>query len=269
FCFFFDNFDYFSEEVEAIRNLPKELSGLIRRYGRDGVHFVVAGTPDAGASDLKRRLMSANYGLGLQSGRAVEALRVMRTPPSVRNKDLNVGRGFLVKSGQTTLIQTASPYEGMAPEHTGVPAIDLDDETEKITTALDAWVERIAGAYPDAEVAWASGELPARLAATPEQSAKMTKMLSILQRALQEELRQVGDGNGNLVTARLVEMDVTRWQDEATVMALLRDVWRKQQRAMGLDDTMIDTMLGSFKDDDVLFSVESSLPAQSDGQKTQ
>lgn len=78
----------------------------------------------------------------------------------------------------------------------------------------------------------------------------------------------MGDGNGALVTARLVETDVTRWQDEGTVMALLRDVWRKQQHTLGMDDTMINVMLGSFKDNDVLFSVESSLPAQSDGQKT-
>ena len=42
-------------------------------------------------------------------------------------------------------------------------------------------------------------------------------------------------------------------------MTLLREVWRKQQRAMGLDDTMIDLMLGSFRDDDVLFGVESQL----------
>src|SRR5262249_3083984 len=83
-----DNFDDCSEEIENQRTLGRDIAGLVRRYGRDGLHFVVAGTPEGGASELKRRIQGANYGIGLRTATAVETLRVMRTPTALRNKEL-------------------------------------------------------------------------------------------------------------------------------------------------------------------------------------
>ncbi len=264
---FIDNFDDFSEEVETSRNLPRDLAGLVRRFGREGMHFIATFTPDGGASDLKRRIQSANYGIGLQSARAVEALRVMRTPPGIREKDLIVGRGYLVKSGQATMIQVASPYEGM-----GIPPAggDAEDEAARTAKALDVWVRRIRDKYPGQQAVWSTGASSTQQAKTPQQSEKLRKMLGLLQRALREELVKLGDGDGtaDLVTTKLVQTDAARWQDETTVMALLKDVWRNKQKSTGLPESSIDTLISMMDDASVLLEVERLFPVEKDGQKS-
>ena len=90
---FIDNFDDFSEEIENQRPLVESMGRLMRRYQREGMHFVVAFTPEASTSDLRRRVLSSNYGIGLQTAQAVDVLKVARTPAGVRDKSLPVGRG--------------------------------------------------------------------------------------------------------------------------------------------------------------------------------
>lgn len=146
-----DNFDDFSEELERMRDLPRDMAGMARRYGRDGLHFIIGGTLDSGVSELRRRVQSANYGIGLRSAQAVDALRVSRRPAALRGKELPPGRGFIVKSGQATMIQVAAPYEGM-----GITASsgDFEDEEVKIAQAMDMWVGKIVEQYPDQKIEW-------------------------------------------------------------------------------------------------------------------
>ncbi len=146
-----DNFDDFTEELEGakLRDESKELSNMARRYGRDGLHFVVAGTMENSASDLRRRIMSANYGVGLRTAGAVETLRVLRRPAALREGELGVGRGFIVQSGRPTMIQVASPYARLPHQH--------EDEEEHNIAALDAWIAEIVADWEGHERAqWLS-----------------------------------------------------------------------------------------------------------------
>ena len=97
---------------------------------------------------------------------------MMRTPPGIREKDLIVGRGYLVKSGQATMIQVASPYEGM-----GIPPAggDAEDEAARTAKALDVWVQRIKDKYPGQQAVWSTGASSAQQAKTPQQSEKLRK----------------------------------------------------------------------------------------------
>ncbi len=148
-----DNFDDLSEEIDRLRELPQELSGLVRRYGRDGLHFIICGSLDSGTSELRRRVQSANYGIALRSAQAVDALRAARRPAALlRGKELPVGRGFIVKSGQTTMIQVATPYESLGFVK---PPGEFLDEEERNAWAMDAWIEKIKTQYPDGKVSWA------------------------------------------------------------------------------------------------------------------
>ena len=104
----------------------------------------MAGTPEGGSNDLKRRILGSNYGLGLQTDRALESLRVLRTPAAVPDKQLSTARGFIVKSGEPTLIQVASPYEGIMP---GGAVTSVEDEMARQAQALDWWVETIQVKY--------------------------------------------------------------------------------------------------------------------------
>ena len=106
---FIDNYDDFSDELEKNRPLAQEMAFLARRFGRDGLHFVIAGSLDGSGNELRRRIQSANYGLGLRTGSALDTLRVSRRPAGMQDKELNVGRGYLVKSGQAGLAPGCQP----------------------------------------------------------------------------------------------------------------------------------------------------------------
>jgi hypothetical protein len=146
-----DNFDDFAEEIERLRDAARDLSGLARRYGRDGLHFIVAGNLDT-SSELRRRVQQSNYGIGLRSAQAIDTLRVTSRPAGLRGKELAPGRGFIVKSGIPTMLQVATPYEGMGLKATGS---DLEDEEGRNAQALDRWVELIQEKYADHKAAWA------------------------------------------------------------------------------------------------------------------
>jgi hypothetical protein len=231
---FIDNFDDFSEEIESQRDLLDSMSRLIRRYQRAGLHFVAAFGPDAMTSDLRRRVLASNYGLGLQTYQAVDALKVSRIPAGVRDKSLPVGRGYLVKSGQPVLIQVASPYENMVDSTELAPwsrSDDLAREAERVVKALDVWVERIAARYGGARAAWASAETAAEPARAGQPSARTQQMLGLVQRALRVEAQQLRlgllDNDAELLMDDLLAVDVARWQDEETLIGLMKGIWRK------------------------------------------
>jgi hypothetical protein len=260
---FVDNFDDFSEEIENQRALVDSMSRLMRRYQREGMHFIVAFAPEASTSDLRRRVLSANYGIGLQTAQAVDVLKVSRTPAGVRDKSLPVGRGYLVKSGQPVMIQVASPYEGMGSGYAAAGSStdgDLELEAERAIQALDAWVERIKARYGDAKATWTEGTAAAEAVKTGVPSAKVNQMLGLVQRALRVETGQVGDGDGTeTITSKLLATNIALWQDEATLMALMKDIWRKSLKSIGMDDMGVDMFISSSDETSVLWEVDRVL----------
>ena len=60
-----DNYDDFSEENEAKHELVRDMSGLARRYGRDGLHFIIAGNLDGMVDDLAKRVQARGLRRGL------------------------------------------------------------------------------------------------------------------------------------------------------------------------------------------------------------
>ncbi len=260
---FIDNFDDFSDEIESQRALLESLSRLLRRYGQAGLHFVVAFTPEASTSDLRRRVLSSNYGLGLQTAQAVDVLKVSRIPAGVRDKSLPVGRGYLVKSGQPVLIQVASPYEGMV-DNAGLSAWradnDLEWEAARVAQALDAWVERIKVRYGNAKAAWSGGATVAEPVRTGQPSARANQMLRLVQRALRVEAQQASTtgGTATMMTG-LLAIDIAQWQDEATLVALMKGLWRKRLMEDGISEMFADQFIGDTDETSLLWEVERLL----------
>jgi DNA segregation ATPase FtsK/SpoIIIE-like protein len=255
-----DNFDDLSEELERLRDLPRELAGLARRYGRDGFHLIIGGALDSGISELRRRVQASNYGLGLRTAQAVETLRVSRTPAEVRGKELPIGRGFIVKSGQATMIQVATPYLGKGiplPKETG------EDDEEPIAQALDHWVEKIKAKYPGQKAAWAApvdGAMPTQVG-SPQENKKLARLMSLLQAGLRKELEHLEEGNGagELVTAKLFQMDMASWNNEQKLMDLLKAVWVNEKRASGLPEEVIQATFSVMDDESILLDIEAAL----------
>jgi hypothetical protein len=265
---FIDNFDDFSDEVESNRslprellNLPRELAGLVRKHGRDGLHMIISGGVEGGASDLRRRVQSSNFGIGLRTEQAVQALRVLRTPAGVRGKELPVGRGYIVKSGQPTMIQVATPYEG-----NGLAKVigDSDDEQERMALALDYWVENVMSKYPDQQAQWSSGATrgvaPATDTALSRQSKNLEQGMRIIYQEAQQEvsLLKEGDGANSTLLEKLFEPDVGKWNDENTVVALLREIWRKKQIAQGMSKEIIEMQATAMDIESLLMALQDS-----------
>lgn len=199
-----DNFDDIGEELSsgAHSDLSREAALLARRFGGEGLHFVVAGAMDS-LNDLRRRIEAANYGLALRTGDALQKLSVMRLPGNVRDGELALGRGYIVKAGRASLVQTATPYIDLTDEA-------FADESGQIAAALDAWVERVLNLYPDERSAWLT-PLPDETPAASREGASVwepepgrepasgtlglpasPEVLKLLRRAIQVELRKQG-----------------------------------------------------------------------------
>jgi DNA segregation ATPase FtsK/SpoIIIE-like protein len=221
--FIVDNYDDFSEEVERMRDVPRDLAFLARRYGRDGLHFIIGGALDSGVSELRRRVQSANYGIGLRSAQAVDTLRVTRRPAALRGKELAPGRGFIVKSGEATMLQVASPYEVVGPHTNGEGG---DDEETKVALALDFWVDKIVKMYPEQKASW-SQPLPvaAKDGAGAEVDSETRPVIDLLKRILYQQ----GDGDRNEIAA---------WDDTAVLIKFVKDALGKES---GLDPEFFGT----------------------------
>lgn len=263
---FIDNFDDFSEEIESQRGLLESMSRLVRRYQRAGLHFVVAFGPEASTSDLRRRVLASNYGLGLQTAQAVDVLKVSRTPPGVRDKSLPVGRGYLVKSGQPVLIQVASPYENMVDSADLSPwsrGDNLAREAERAVKAVDAWVERITARYGGVKAAWSAASTAAEPSRTGQPSAKAQRMLGLTQRALRIEAQQLrlglADRGAGSTMDSLLSVDVARWQDDEMLIGLMKGIWRTYLLASGFDEASASMFIDNSDETSVLWEVERLL----------
>ncbi|MEZ4864320.1 MAG: FtsK/SpoIIIE domain-containing protein [Caldilineaceae bacterium] len=194
-----DDFDDFSEELENSRTVGRDLANLARRHGRDGLHFIVAGMLESSISELKRQVQSSNYGVGLRSVQALDTLRILRRPPGLQDKELIVGRGFTVKSGQANMIQVAAPY--LMHSDMAIDA-DLDDEdaAQQMAQALDSWVKLIKGKYANQQATWSQGSATANgntngavHGAPPVLQGRLREALDLLRQIKQQ---QAGDNGG-------------------------------------------------------------------------
>jgi DNA segregation ATPase FtsK/SpoIIIE-like protein len=136
---FIDNYDAFTEE--SSRKNPgffEQAAALLRKYQTSGVYMVVAGSLAmmSATDDLRRIFAAPNFGIALRSADAVNRLNG-RFPRSLAEVELPMGRGFIVRTGITNMLQIATPY--------------LDDETEP---ALDSWVRKIHTRYPQENITW-------------------------------------------------------------------------------------------------------------------
>jgi DNA segregation ATPase FtsK/SpoIIIE, S-DNA-T family len=256
---FIDNFDDFSEELERYRDISRDIATLARRYGRAGLHFVIAGALDSGISELRRRVQASSYGIGLRTAQAVETLRVMRTPSALRGKELPVGRGYTVRSGQTTMIQIATPYDGMDLSQ---PGESREAEDLRNIQALDLWVERIRAKYGEQQAGWyAPTAMPLNGSsgtATAPTSPHMQRILKILKAGMQWELAVIDReiDSQDLITVQYIQAGAPMLNDERKAMELLRALLHREQRASGLEDDVIQSLYKDMDDESILFQLE-------------
>ncbi len=259
-----DNYDEFADEIEKDRDLGRDLAALARRYGRDGLHFLISGTLDGGKNDFQRRVLAANFGLALQTAQAVDTFRVARVPAALRRGELVPGRGYVIKSGQLALVQIALPYATNGLAATNGASTNGSSAADPLSSALDQRVAQICARYPDQRVSWAvatpDAAAPAASAAQP--SARTQQIIKLLQAGMRKELAGLpagaGDGNGSdglLVAALVQQLNTDGWHDEAVLMPMLKQLWVKEHTATGLGVDVFDTDL-----DTVLLLLESLLP---------
>ena len=166
-----DNYDSFSDEGNRKnRKAFEELAVLAREYGTAGLHFIAGGSLSflSTMDDLRKQIQASNFGLGLATAEAASKLNG-KAPRSLAETEMPMGRGFIVKSGRTSMVQVATPYTS-------------DDNIE---ASLDAWVQQILDLRPEAQVTWLRASLEA-LGQIPSTGA------SINFEALKEKLKEKG-----------------------------------------------------------------------------
>jgi hypothetical protein len=229
-----DNFDEFIEEISRDRsaNTVGELAALARRYGRSGVHFIIGGTLDGNRTDFQRRIQASNLGLGLRTGQAISVLGVLQTPAAVRNGELPAGRGYIVRSGQPTMIQVALPAAEHNAAHTGA-----EDDEERLIHALDSWVQQLCARYPKQRATWIEPS-PEQHAAgdtvTAQPDEKMLHMLALLQAGIRKELAHVQAHNGDeelLTSAMVQDTRFGHGYDEEALWEHLKRLWVREKVA--------------------------------------
>jgi DNA segregation ATPase FtsK/SpoIIIE-like protein len=237
-----DNYDDFGDELDANRVLAGQMAHLARRYGRDGLHFIIAGSLEGAGNDLRRRVQSSNFGLGLRTGNSLDALRVNKRPAGLQDKEMVVGRGYLVKSGQTTLLQSASPWGQNGQGGEG-------EEESRNAAALDGWVERIVARWPgqfSALQTTASSEAAAGPGSGPVESGldqQSAEYLEILRRAQAKQ-----DGAGQALVAH--------WGPREILFSLVKEA---VQRELAHDTSGMAASLQT--EEDFLLQTEWLFPA--------
>ncbi|MCB8984524.1 MAG: hypothetical protein H6659_11910 [Ardenticatenaceae bacterium] len=222
-----DNYDSFSEDAVQQRQILPALGTLAREYGTDGLHFVAAGSPGIARApeELRKQLLVPRFGLALQTADTVQALNG-RVPRGLAQADLPLGRGFAVRSGRTTMLQIATPY----------------DDDEKIESILDHWVTAVCDRYPGQKNQWSSLAAPAEAvpAAPPKDGDTAVPATAV------SEARPI-------ITARPERSAVRTAVPENVDMAFVRHEL-KTKRAMS------DTLLDMLSDVDMLnMAVEMKL----------
>jgi len=166
------------------------------------------------------------------------------------------------------MIQVATPYDGMGITMTSANGDEPEDEEEKVAQALDIWVERIVAKYPDQKAAWSgkvAGDGDGRTQpATPQQSEKLTRLMSLLQKGMQKELESLEAGNGSddLITAKLIQMEMNNWYDEKALLELLKEVWFREKTASGMPEDVVQSLASVMDEESLLLEVEAAFETE-------
>jgi hypothetical protein len=171
-----DNYDSFGDEgYRKSRKAIDDMAILAREYSTGGLSFVISGSMAVTSvgDDLKKQIISANYGLALQSVDAVNKLNG-KVARSMADVELPAGRSFFVKSGRTAMLQLATPYSN----------------DENVEGSLDSWVEQIIARHPKGKAAWLKPPAPVTPTANGTPIAPAATAAEI--EAFKAQLRQKG-----------------------------------------------------------------------------
>lgn len=251
-----DNFDDFSEEMSKI---DVELARLARRYRSEGLHFIISGLPSSSStSSLRKQVLSANFGIGLRTPQSLEALRVTQIPAELRNKPLPMGRGYCVYSGQTSLIQIATPLN----------TIDVDSdrylshETDTLAEALDKWTRLIQARYPKQQASWSAppDEKSVPQTVDSQQAQRIGQGISLLEKyILLREIKplKAATGSNDLMIERLLQMD-DAWS-ETRILELLKEILLNEHTARGVSKDAIAPVIKNYSMELTLLEVNKLL----------
>jgi DNA segregation ATPase FtsK/SpoIIIE, S-DNA-T family len=252
-----DNFDDFNDDLSSQQQ--QRLALVAKRHGRDGLHFIMATTPEAGAnaSELRRRILAANLGIGLRTAQAVESLKVLRTPPEVRARELPPGRGYLVRSTIPALLQIASPYE--VPETQADNNADVEPAMRN-ANALDWWVAQICAAYPVIHQSWPGGAANSTKQMATTTDPQMQQRRELLQKGAQRELAafRAGKLNGHSERPLLVELLLQlNGQEEASALrSMLYEMFLREQEAAGKPRSLISMLVPADDEASIISTIE-------------
>ena len=191
----------------------------------------------------------------------------VRTPAALRDKELPMGRGFIIEAGQATMIQCANPYSEESSE-VMLPGGQQDEDRRP--KALDKWVANIRDKYLNQHARWApattsgsEGDGNTANGTSPMVSAKAQRMLGILQSGMRKELEhlQGENGNGNLITLQLVLQDINKWNDEAVLTDLMRELYVKQSGVTGPLEEIIRGLAAQMDADGLMLNFEGDSEA--------
>jgi hypothetical protein len=278
-----DNFDDTAAELEGTP-AARELSAVVRRFDREGLHCIIVGGAGSSGFELQRRVRNAGYGIGLRTADSVNSLNAARTPTAFRGGvELPVGRGYVVRSGQTSMIQIADPYVDLEPvfstnghstngvDHTpppptnGVVDDDDDDPEDATAIALDAWVERLQAKYEGIDPGWlelAGAEEPPPVVEAPP-SPRLIKMTSLANRARQWEIKlvQTKPDTKPILQEKLDAFQPQTWKDEGALVEVLTTALHRNLAGM-LGDQGAESMIKSMSPDDVMNQLDGLLPKE-------
>lgn len=245
-----DNFDDFCDEI---RPMVSAFTAMVRRYDPYGLHMIISGTPDSTNSENRRRILSPGYGIGLQTVQALSPLRVHRLPVGMQDRELVVGRGYLVKSGQAKVMQVASPYEFFeSSESTGV----ITDDIWRRRKSLDNWVRRVCDRYPHKHqrATWSEDvSTSAVLVAEPNQQQQLARMQMLLQRGMNVAAARFGNSDGtDDLFVRYATLDVDGWSDEKKLLEILKELQRRIDKK-----PVKHSLLASIYEDNVSLNTET------------
>lgn len=247
-----DNFEEFSQDLNSAQQ--QALANLARRHGGDGLHFIIATSPETSSmSDLRRQIMAAHLGIGLRASQALDVLRVTRIPAGFKDRELPPGRGYLVRSGVPQLIHLASATVLPADE----TELSEDALAHAVGDRLDQWVQSIQVRYPQAAPRWSEATTQTVAAAQAEEP-HIQRQWNLLQQAAQRELQALRNGtrkpdlNAPLLAEELLQLNGQRSPER--LHQLLQELFRRETRIIGLDDSSIEETLASFQSDTDLIS---------------
>src|SRR5690606_27422858 len=149
---------------------------------------------------------------------------------------LNLGRGYIAKSGQTTMVQVGSPFHRPDQKHHSIEISDLQRGD-----ALDSWVNKIANLY-DEQATWSaqpeeSTSTSSGPAVDSPEYQRVQRSINALRKYMLSEVEYLKQHNGtrSLILERFIALESSDWHNPTTLSQLLRETYVAQQAAIGMD----------------------------------